>query len=457
MIGKSEKPTRKSFHIAACLLTLLWLAAVSSAVSRSETEKNPARGFLRAGVATKELKVPVGHKMLSFPIRKDGKVIADRANRGTHDPVTVRCLVLTEKEVAVALVSVDVAGISNSMVHRIQESVAGKVSTPAENILIGATHTHHGPIIERGWLSTASEQWVDYIDDTISRTIIEAHQNLVPAAVRLGHGHVDLNYNRLFIGQDGRAKYIRRNPARRFYGPTDKEVVVLRVDREDGKPLAVVFNYALHGVVMHRDNHLISADFPGPAREAIEDNLGQGATAIYFNGAEGEMNPYETETKDFKVVDQVGRALAKEVLRVYPRIETSSSHELAVQSRQLDYQPRHLPGGKESITVSAAFLRDGTLVTVPGEMFAQAAMEFKRRSPFANNMILGLTGGAVGYIPPEDAYRYGGYGVDPVPTDRLKGYLKQVPMGFAEKIWKTWLEMTYQRWNSISESAKEHN
>ncbi len=448
---------RKSFPIAACSLGLLSLGAYLFVPAQPETNNDSLRESLHAGISVKELKVPVGHKMLSFPIREKGKVIADRANQGTHDPIKIGCLVLKEKQVSVALVSADVAGISNSMVHRIQESVAPRVFTPAGNILIGATHTHHGPILERGFLSTASEEWVSYIMDTISRTIIEAHQNLVPASAGLGHGHVDLNYNRLFIGQDGRARYIRRNPTRRFYGSTDKEVVVLRVDHQDGRPLAVVFNYALHGVVMHRDNFLISADFPGPAREIIEEHLEQGVTAIYFNGAEGEMNPYETETRDFKVVDQVGRTLAEEVLRVYPSIETSGSPQLAVQSRQLDYQPRNFPEGKESVTLSAVFIRDGALVTVPGEMFAQAGMEFKRRSPFPNNMILGLTGGAVGYIPPREAYSYGGYGVDPLPIDRLKLGAKQVPMGFAERVWETWLEMTYQRWDAIGQSGRDSN
>ena len=444
---------KKSFLIGACLLGLLSAGTHLSVFPRSETKSHSLAepGSLLAGVALKELKVPVGHEMLAFPIRKEGKVIADRANQETHDPITVRCLVLQEKEVSVALVSADVAGFSSSMVRRIQESVAPEVSTPAGNILIGATHTHHGPILERGFLSTASEDWVDYVTDTISQTIIEAHRNLVPASLGFGHGTVDLNYNRLSIGRDGRAKYIRRNPNGRSYGPTDKEVVVLRVDHQDGRPLAVLFEYALHGVVMHRDNLLLSADFPGPARETIEEHLEPGVTAIYFNGAEGEMNPYETENRDFKVVAQVGQALGEEVLRVYPSIQTTRSPRLAVQSRRLDYQPRQLPEGKESITLSAVFLDDATLVTVPGEMFAQAAMEFKRRSPFANNMVLGLTGGSVGYIPPRGAYSHGGYGVDLQPASRLGIGAKQVPMGFAERIWESWLEMTYQRWDALGE------
>ena len=218
---------RKSFPLEACMLGLLGLGAYLSGSPQSETKNNSLQGSLHAGIALKELKVPVGHMMQSFPIAKNGKIIAERVNQGTHDPLTVRCLVLKEKQVSVALVSVDVARISSSMVHRIQESVAPQVSTPAGNILIGATHTHQGPMVERGWMSQASEEWVNYITDTIGQTIIEAHQNLVPASVGLGHGHVDLNYNRLFIGQDGHAKFISRNPTRRFYGPADKEVVVV--------------------------------------------------------------------------------------------------------------------------------------------------------------------------------------------------------------------------------------
>ncbi len=168
---------RKSFPIAACMLGLLGWGAHLSGSPQSETKNNSLQGSLHAGIARKELKVPVGHKMQSFPIAKNGKIIADRVNQGTHDPLTVRCLVLQEKQVSVALVSVDVAGISNSMVRRIQESVAPEVSTSAGSILIGATHTHHGPILERGFLSTASEEWVNYVTDTISRTIIEPPLN----------------------------------------------------------------------------------------------------------------------------------------------------------------------------------------------------------------------------------------------------------------------------------------
>ena len=69
-------------------------------------------------------------------------------------------------------------------------------------------------------------------------------------------------------------------------------------------------------------------------------------------------------------------------------------------------------------------------------------------------MILGLTGGFVGYIPPREAYSHGGYGVDAYTPIRLKINPIQVPMGFAEKVWETWLEMTYQRWDAVGQKPQ---
>ncbi len=197
-----------------------------------------ASPMLHAGYAQKELVVPVGLEMLAFPIHKDGKISGSRSNQGTHDPVFIRCLVLREKETAIALVSADVTVVFESMINKIRSRVRGMVGTPAENLLVGATHNHQGPILDRSKGSTASAEWTRHVIDLFVRTIIEAHRELVPARVGFGHGFIDLNYNRHFIQPDGRVKYVLRNLETRFYGPADKEVVVMRVDHADGRPFS---------------------------------------------------------------------------------------------------------------------------------------------------------------------------------------------------------------------------
>jgi hypothetical protein len=73
-------------------------------------------------------------------------------------------------------------------------------------------------------------------------------------------------------------------------GPMDPEIGVLRVDRNDGRPLAVVFNFAGHpygGV----PSGGVTADFPGFACRVIEEALGHGVVALFLQGAAGDITP----------------------------------------------------------------------------------------------------------------------------------------------------------------------
>nr|HPK00099.1 hypothetical protein [Candidatus Hydrogenedentota bacterium] len=71
-------------------------------------------------------------------------------------------------------------------------------------------------------------------------------------------------------------------------GPMDPEIGVLRIDRTDGRPFAVVYNFACHPyVTVPRGG--VTADFPGFASAVIEENLGGGAMALFLQGAGGDI------------------------------------------------------------------------------------------------------------------------------------------------------------------------
>ena len=64
-------------------------------------------------------------------------------------------------------------------------------------------------------------------------------------------------------------------------GPVDPQIGVLRLDREDGRTLAVVYNFACHPI-MRVPSGANTADIIGFASKVIEDNLSEGTIALFL-------------------------------------------------------------------------------------------------------------------------------------------------------------------------------
>ena len=73
-------------------------------------------------------------------------------------------------------------------------------------------------------------------------------------------------------------------------GPIDPEIGILRLNRETGETLAVVYNFAVHPI-LGVPNGKNTADITGFASQVIEDIMGDGAIALFVQGAAGDVNP----------------------------------------------------------------------------------------------------------------------------------------------------------------------
>ena len=129
------------------------------------------------------------------------------------------------------------------------------------------------------------------------QAVKEAWQSLVPVKVGAGTGHEDrISENRRLKMKDGsevdmrRAYSMPRDEDVAAVGPIDPQIGLLRLDREDGRPLAVLYNFACHPI-MNPPSKGNSADFPGFASKVIEEALGDGAVAFFVQGCGGDINP----------------------------------------------------------------------------------------------------------------------------------------------------------------------
>ena len=376
------------------------------------------------------------------------------------DPIFVRTLVLDNGSTRAALVSIDAGAIPGDLYDKVSTRAAAELEIPASQLLMSASHTHSVPFR----LDAA-------VEETVLQGLRDSIARLQPARVAWGTGVSYINVNRDRIDPITQRWWEGPN----YDGPSDKTVAVVRVETPTGAPIAVYYNYAVHGVITGTLD-MISGDIPGSTSRYIEDSLGGGAVALWASGAAGDQNPiyfhqtyalreiriaeYAKRGEDIsnamppggqglnrndprvqllmeqqkRMNETLGQMLGEEVLHVMreglerpPNDATlrGAQTSLSCPARQrTDAGRAGTPGtyadaGEVAIGLGALRIGDVYIGAVNAEVYTDIAQRLKRESPFKHTMMSTLTNGMAqtGYIPSEEAF---GFNVFAVLSSRLK-------------------------------------
>ncbi len=272
---------------------------------------------LTAGVSRVVITPPVGIRMLGYTVQEE-------CSQGIERDLTATALVLSDGQTHAAILALDVLFVPMMHADRIRMEIATRVPIAAENVLINGSHTHLGPMFP-GWQQEESPQrelqkrYIESLGDVLAGAVQTAWQNRRPARLGSAKGSAPLGVNRrenvpnegVIIGEN-------------LDGPIDRTVDVLRIDELDGKPLAVVMSAACHTIVLGPKTLSLSPDFIGPARELVEQ--GTGATALFLQGAAGNINPVcgigQGGSEQYEDMHRLGMTLGGEALKVWAQIRT---------------------------------------------------------------------------------------------------------------------------------------
>jgi neutral ceramidase len=191
------------------------------------------------------------------------------------DPLYARALWFENGDDAVLIISVDLCTVDRTIRDRAAAEISSRCGIPAQNVMVAASHTHSGPSAQMliGW----GERDPDYVA-CLPRMLVEAacgaKKNAQPASVGSCRQRV---WN---VGVN------REQPE---LAPLDPAAQLMRVNRADGSPLAVVFNFGAHAVTRYPFTSRISADWPGLAASILRYELG-GAIALFLQGPCGNIN-----------------------------------------------------------------------------------------------------------------------------------------------------------------------
>jgi hypothetical protein len=250
---------------------------------------------------------------------------SSRVSRQVLHPLELRAIVLQNDEHSVCLITLDVIGVTLETTNRIRTQIHGQTGIPPDRVMVACSHTHCAPAVLPCLGLTPDPQFMQRLESAAVNAAVAAAKELESVTLGMGCGAAHFNVNRRPLPDT-------TEMAPNHGGLVDRRVRVLRIDRRNGKPLAVLFHYSCHPTTLSGRDGLISPDYPGVARERIERELA--CRAMFLPGCCGnvrplildECNAFTSATPE--QLDGCGRQLADTVIATARSLRTSPTSRL---------------------------------------------------------------------------------------------------------------------------------
>ena len=377
----------------------------------------PAWATIRVGVAKVDITPDKPVKMSGYGSRKD-------LSTGVHDPLSARVLVFEQGDDKLVLVSADVIGYYAGTADYLRTAILEACDLQPSELFLSAIHTHSAPTltydVEHGHPNNVA--YTETFKTRVIEAVREAIKNAAPARMDVATGSCPVGSNRrqVRIKENGESDIVLgRNP----YGPTDKEVLVMKLARPDGELIALAFDYATHATSLGPKNYMISGDVIGLAEQFVEKVMGADVVAPAFAGASGNIDPWfrvlpEFTTESGWVPEPVllGTFLGEEVVHTSRRADVAEVDDpirTAFATVELPRKPSEGfgAGRAAAMNISVARIGDVAFVGLGGEVLTEIGMAIKAGSPCRHTFVITHCNGAAGYLAPEDLHVEGGYEV----------------------------------------------
>jgi len=400
---------------------------------------------LEAGEGIVEITPPLGIEMAGFH-KPPG---SERRINGIRQPTFARALLLRLGHTQVAIVSLEVIGVSTAFTQRVQKLAGRRIGIPGANIRLCATHSHSTPTLRfmRQWGAMSEKYW-DFVAGKVVEAIELAKRDLARADMYVGsEGVVNGNFNRT-------SKVWKTD---QVFGSesTDKErwldtvLHVLYFLREEPRKSLAWYHFSAHPVC-YSDNQA-GPDWPGLVAQKLLAR--DGLNPAYLQGHAGDVNPGSGKTFQGEA-ESVSEA-------VYNALHHAINHSVRVNCNQMQMVhsetkvPFDLAELKEELKVyqtepakctkgewvDAGFARDwfehavkwklkkgsvdtpmtalrlgeAALLFHGAELYSFYGLKIRLDSPFPATLAIGYTDDLIGYLPDSNAYKAREYSAIVVP------------------------------------------
>ncbi len=387
-------------------------------------------------------------------------------------PLRVKGIAMESGDMRVILLALDLVGLENAQCDAIRHEVSDAIGLQVEDIIVTASHSHSTPNCEP---LDGPHPFFTLVKERSVEAAKEAWTVRSPA--RVGHGityAVGASFNQNIYLPGDRVKYTRDFREGLASGrPVDPRLNVIRVDDENGKPIAGWVRFAAHPACVIFDSP-VSAEYPGYMTDWLSQECAGGAPVLFGYGASGDVNciPMFGTEDDSR---NLGLSLAHQAAPVFEGIQTATPRRFMVGSRRVDlpldpppsvevldgeikevrdfiqaldtnpdlewvlgincvkdwsveakraytqplmewaeYIKQAIQAGRQfpaswPSALAAMVIDDLGLVFSSCEPFTALGLELAARSPLQETLLMALSNGANAYVGPSGDHRRGGY------------------------------------------------
>lgn len=226
-----------------------------------------------------------------------GDAASDPATDGLLDNLAITCVALKKGDQTFLIYTCDIVDITDFYLAT-ERSISSETGVPVDNIILNATHTHSAPTLKSGDSNLPGRDNYEVKFVQVATEVgKEAVADLSPVS-ELSYGSImteNMVRVRHYLMNDGTTHGNGHGSATSGYKEhlyaSDEECQVIRLTRPaEGKKDIVMFNLGAHATIVSGTNtSALSADFPFPARQYIEE---QGDyLCAYFIAAAGDQTP----------------------------------------------------------------------------------------------------------------------------------------------------------------------
>ena len=456
-----------------CLILAFVLVLGIAACGGSNTDGSQGGNAAAAG-----LQVGFGREsiMPDGPVHLAGGDASKRISDSIKDTLYVTCVALKEGDQTILLYTMDIITADDPIVDPAKVAISAATGVPQENILMNATHTHGSVSIRTEWDGVT--EYRRMFQESLVYAANAAIKDLSPAEVY--HGGVQtegLAFVRHYKLSDG--SYAGSNFGNFANGTVvghssdaDNELQLVNFVRE-GKKDVLMISFPAHATFASTSDTYISADFPSPTRQYIEEN--SETLVAYFIAAAGDQVPtsrIDGESQYKNDYMGYGKALGKYAVDALPNLTKLESTAMKLSTKTVTYPSNKdklelLPyaaavisaGQKygnianETVTLArengfSSYFEASAIKTrasypatksmdlrtmtignlgfaiAPYEMFGTQGMYIKENAPCDTTFIITCSEGAMGYLPSQLGVEIGCY----------ESCVSQFEYGTAEKL-----------------------